>query len=114
MSFDTIIRGGTIATAADTFACDIAIRYGRIVALGHDLGTATTIIDATDLGSPVVSLADIPPGEYWVQGFVNVYSEFHRADGHIVWMHDDRWEGQHWARCPLVSWGFAWWFLMTL
>jgi dihydroorotase-like cyclic amidohydrolase len=48
MSFDTIIRGGTVATAADTFACDIAIRDGRIVALGHDLGEAATIIDATD------------------------------------------------------------------
>jgi len=48
MTFDTIIRGGTVATAADTFACDIAIRDGRIVALGHDLGTATSIIDATD------------------------------------------------------------------
>lgn len=61
---------------------------------------SSAIIDATDLGSPVVSLADIPPGEYWVQAFVNVYSEFHRADGHVVWMHDDRWEGQHWARSP--------------
>ena len=48
MSFDTIIRGGTVATAADTFACDIAIRDGRIVVLGHDLGEAATIIDATD------------------------------------------------------------------
>ena len=48
MTFDTIIRGGTVATAADTFACDIAIRDGRIVALGHDLGTATDTIDATD------------------------------------------------------------------
>jgi dihydropyrimidinase len=23
MAFDTIIRGGTIATASDTFACDV-------------------------------------------------------------------------------------------
>src|ERR1700726_321241 len=47
MPFDTIIRGGTVATAADTFACDIGIRDERIVALGHDLGAAETIIDAT-------------------------------------------------------------------
>jgi N-acyl-D-aspartate/D-glutamate deacylase len=40
MPFDTIIRGGTIATAADTFARDIGIRDGKIVALGHDLGAA--------------------------------------------------------------------------
>ena len=58
------------------------------------------VIDATDLGSPVASLADIPAGDYYVQGFVNVYSEFVRADGHVVWMHDDQWEGQHWNRSP--------------
>ncbi|RPJ82135.1 MAG: hypothetical protein EHM13_09400, partial [Acidobacteria bacterium] len=33
-------------------------------------------------------------------GFVNIYSEFKRADGHVVWMHDDRWEGQQWSRSP--------------
>ena len=58
------------------------------------------IIDATDLGTPVASLRDIPAGEYYVQAFVNIYSEFRRADGHVVWMHDDRWEGQHWNRSP--------------
>ena len=48
MPFDTIIHSGTIATAADTFACDIGIRDGKIAALGHDLGAAETVIDATD------------------------------------------------------------------
>ena len=48
MSYDTIIRGGTVVTAADTFASDVGIRDGKIVALGHDLGAAATIIDATD------------------------------------------------------------------
>ncbi|UTD26763.1 dihydropyrimidinase [Bradyrhizobium sp. WD16] len=48
MSFDLIIRGGTVATAADTFSCDIGIRDGRIAALGSDLGTARRVIDATD------------------------------------------------------------------
>src|SRR5438128_1751976 len=28
MSFDTIIRGGTVATASDTFRCDIGISGG--------------------------------------------------------------------------------------
>src|SRR5580693_2880017 len=50
------------------------------------------VIDSTDLGTPVVSLSEIPPGEYWVQAMVNVYSEFHRSDGHVIWMHDDQWE----------------------
>src|SRR5580658_2996305 len=58
------------------------------------------VIDATDLGSPVASLTEIPAGEYTVQAFVNIYSEFKRADGHTVWMHDDQWEGQRWNRSP--------------
>src|SRR5262245_26042463 len=49
---------------------------------------AAAVVDDTDLGFPVDSLRDIPPGEYSVQAFVNVYSEFKRADGHVVWMHD--------------------------
>jgi hypothetical protein len=62
-------------------------------------GTAA-VIDESDLGSPVDSLKDIPPGEYYVQAFVNIYSEFKRADGHVVWMHDDQWEGQRFIRSP--------------
>ena len=58
------------------------------------------IIDATDLGTPVASLRDIPAGDYLVQAMVNVYSEFTRADGHAVWMHDDQWEGQRWNVSP--------------
>lgn len=58
------------------------------------------VIDATDLGTPVESIAQIPPGDYYVQAFLNIYSEFKRADGHTVWMHDDQWEGQRWSRSP--------------
>ena len=53
-----------------------------------------------DLGTPVFDMADIPAGDYWIQPMVNVYSEFKRADGHTVWMHDDQWEGQNWTRSP--------------
>ena len=49
MAFDTIIRGGTVATASDTFTCDVGIAGGRIAALGADLGTATETVDATNL-----------------------------------------------------------------
>jgi dihydroorotase-like cyclic amidohydrolase len=45
--FDTIIRGGTVATASDTFTCDIGIRAGRVAALALDLGGAAEVIDAT-------------------------------------------------------------------
>jgi dihydropyrimidinase len=44
--FDLLIKGGTVATAADTFQSDVAVRGGTIVALGHDLGTADRTIDA--------------------------------------------------------------------
>ena len=57
-------------------------------------------VDGTDLGHPVWDMADIPAGEYTVQAVVNVYSEFRRADGKVVWMHDDQWEGQRWNISP--------------
>src|SRR5499427_10799907 len=44
--FETIIRGGRVATASDTVACDVGIRGGKIVALGDDLGAADEVIDA--------------------------------------------------------------------
>ncbi|MFU8825386.1 dihydropyrimidinase, partial [Yoonia sp.] len=47
MTYDLIIAGGTVATAADTFSCDIGVKGGRVVALGHDLGPALRVIDAT-------------------------------------------------------------------
>jgi dihydropyrimidinase len=49
LAFDTIIRGGTVATASDTFACDVGIAKGRIAALGDNLGTAGEIVDAAGL-----------------------------------------------------------------
>ncbi len=58
------------------------------------------VIDQTDLGSPIESLRDLPAGEYYVQAMVNIYSEFRRADGHVLWMHDDQWEGQHFNISP--------------
>jgi hypothetical protein len=60
----------------------------------------SAIIDASDLGSPLERLTDLPAGDYFVQTMINVYSEFKRADGHTVWMHDDQWEGQRWNRAP--------------
>jgi len=57
-------------------------------------------IDAGDLGTPVESLAAIPAGDYYVQAVINIYTEFHRSDGHVIWMHNDQWEGQHWTTSP--------------
>ncbi len=44
--FDLIIRGGTVATASDTFKTDVGVHAGKIVALGHDLGKAERTIEA--------------------------------------------------------------------
>ncbi|HYK82283.1 MAG TPA: alpha/beta hydrolase-fold protein [Gemmatimonadales bacterium] len=59
------------------------------------------VIDGATLGYPVQSLKDIPAGDYYVQGLLNVYTEFHRADGHTLWLHDDQWEGQQFNRAPV-------------
>jgi hypothetical protein len=58
------------------------------------------IIDGNALGSPVERLEDLPPGEYYVQGMVNIYTQFERSDGHTLWMHNDQWEGQAFQRSP--------------
>ncbi len=57
-------------------------------------------IDASTLGYPTRSLRDIPAGDYYVQAFVNVYTQFHRADGRTIWAHNDQWEGQHMFDSP--------------
>jgi dihydropyrimidinase len=49
----TLIKGGTVVTASDTFAADVWIENGKIAALGHvPNGTADHTIDAT--GSYVI------------------------------------------------------------
>lgn len=58
------------------------------------------IIDGTMPGYPAHNLSEIPPGDYYVQAMLNVYTEFHRADGHVIWAHMDQWEGQHFFRSP--------------
>lgn len=58
------------------------------------------VIDQTTLGYPVLSLHQVPAGDYYVQALMNVYTEFHRSDGHTIWAHMDQWEGQHFNRSP--------------
>lgn len=61
---------------------------------------ATAVIDSTTLGYPLVSLDQLPPGDYYVQAVLNIYETFHRADGHIVKLPPDMGEGQQWNRKP--------------
>ncbi len=58
------------------------------------------VIDAGSDGYPVDHLGDLPAGDYYVQGMLNVYTTFRRADGHVVKMHMDQWEGQDFPVSP--------------
>ncbi|HEV2425446.1 MAG TPA: alpha/beta hydrolase-fold protein [Terriglobia bacterium] len=58
------------------------------------------VIDGATLGYPSDSLRDVPAGDYYVEALVNIYTEFHRSDGHTVWAHMDQWEGQQFNRSP--------------
>ncbi|MGZ4822567.1 MAG: alpha/beta hydrolase-fold protein, partial [Terriglobales bacterium] len=58
------------------------------------------IIDASTLGYPFKNLKELPAGEYYVQALINLYTEFHRSDGHTLWAHMDQWEGQQFNKSP--------------
>lgn len=79
------------------------------ILLGRDVRrmqpSEQVIIDSATAGFPVHNLSEVPPGDYYVQAVLNVYTEFHRADGQTIWAHMDQWEGQDFARAPgnLVS-----------
>src|SRR5690606_20644949 len=47
--FDLLSRDAEVVTASDRFTCDIGVRDGRIAALGTELGTASTVVDAQGL-----------------------------------------------------------------
>jgi dihydropyrimidinase len=49
MGFDTIISGGTVVTATDTYVADVAIADGKIVAIGKDIPreNARRVLDAS-------------------------------------------------------------------
>jgi len=61
---------------------------------------AKAVVDASVFGYPLKSLAEVPPGEYYVQGFLNRYETFVRSDGHTVKLPPDKGEGQAWNRKP--------------
>lgn len=47
---------------------------------------STVVIDAKTPGFPLNSLSDLPAGSYYVEGLVEVYQRYHRADGHTIWV----------------------------
>ena len=64
----------------------------------HNLWPGRSVLlrdkDGSVIGYPLEHLADIPPGMYYVQAFLNVYTTFHRSDGHVVEMHLNSGAGQ--------------------
>lgn len=77
------------------FGVDVeGLRPGEVVAF-----------DASVPGFPVASLAELPAGDYFVQGLILPYTRFARSDGHTIWAHMDAGEGQRFNNAPgsLVS-----------
>ena len=74
MQYDLIIRGGTVATAADTFHCDVGISGGQIAALGEPWRCSQTI-DAT--------------GKLVLPGGIDSHVHFAQPSGPGIVMADD-------------------------
>jgi dihydropyrimidinase len=49
MSYDLVVRGGTVVTASDSFSADIGVRAGRVAAIGEALAPGTAEIAAAGL-----------------------------------------------------------------
>ena len=61
---------------------------------------AEAVFDASVLGYPLRSLAELPAGEYRVQALLHRYETFRRSDGRVVKLPMDRGEGQRWNAAP--------------
>ncbi len=58
------------------------------------------VFNGEDFGFPIVSMADIPPGDYYVQALLHKYETFNLATGQTVKLPMDDGEGQQWNRSP--------------
>ncbi len=61
---------------------------------------AAAVVDRSALGYPGDSLEQVPAGDYYVQGLLNIYQTYHLGNGHTVRLPPDRGEGQQWNRKP--------------
>lgn len=60
----------------------------------------SVVIDETVFGYPHDSLAELPPGDYFVQALLHKYDTFTLSNGKTVKLPMDQGEGQQWARSP--------------
>jgi hypothetical protein len=61
---------------------------------------ASVVVDGSAIGYPLDSLSDVPAGDYYVQAVFNMYETVHRADGRVLKLPMDHWEGQKWNTKP--------------
>ena len=73
-------RLGTGVTGNPLWAVDV-----RDFAAG-DAATLSAVVDSFS-GYPFANFDELPPGDYYAQAFMNVYTTFHRADGHVIEAH---------------------------
>lgn len=69
---------------------------------GFAAGDRVTLLPGGDgvIGHPLADMGKVPPGQYTVQAFLNVFTTFHRSDGHTVEMHLNSGAGQSPWRAP--------------
>lgn len=69
---------------------------------GLDGGEEVRLVPGGDgvIGHPLADFSTVPPGDYTVQAFLNVFTTFNRADGHVVEMHLNSGAGQSPWRAP--------------
>lgn len=84
-TFDIVIRGGNVASAADVVQCDVGIRDGKIAALGLELGGAARTVDAT--------------GKWVLPGGIDSHCHIEQVSSSGVWTADDFYTGTLAAAC---------------
>jgi len=74
------------------------------LAFGRDLENWKTgrpiRFDGTEFGYPILSMAEVPAGKYYIQVLLHKYETFYRSAGPPVKLPMDRGEGQQWNRAP--------------
>jgi hypothetical protein len=80
------------------------VRIGRVPFFAADVDQlkpgAWASIDTSASSWPFSNIRDLPAGDYYVQAVLNVYTQYHRADGHVMWARQGDWDGQRWAYAP--------------
>ena len=87
-AYDLVIRGGTVVdgSGGDSFVADVAVKDGRIAAVGEIRGTGAKEIDATGL--------------LVTPGFVDVHTHY---DGQALW--DERMQPSSWHGVTTIVMG---------